>query len=149
MKRLRHLLLVFVPLACSTLACNSSKYTTENLPEPQLIFGNGGGITGATNSYILLENGQLFQKNSLTDSTKEVTPISKKQAKLLYQQVQELKIDSLEFNHPGNRYFFIQHLQEGTRHELTWGDMNHKIPKEIETFYKSLFEIVNSQNDKR
>ncbi|MEO6758357.1 MAG: hypothetical protein ABIO24_02805, partial [Saprospiraceae bacterium] len=43
------------------LFCKQPKYSAGNFPEKQLRWGSGGGFTGQVNSYVLLENGQLFK----------------------------------------------------------------------------------------
>ena len=49
----------------------------DNLPQTQIHFGEGGGITGAITEYCLLKNGQLFDKKHFTEEFKAFKKIKK------------------------------------------------------------------------
>ncbi|MDB2607065.1 hypothetical protein N9Y48_04745 [Zobellia sp.] len=75
---MKRTLLFYGLLFLTLLGCKSQQYTPDELPDKQLVFGYGGGMAGTVNTYILLENGQLFHTNSLTQETEELEPLSKK-----------------------------------------------------------------------
>jgi len=119
-------------------SCKSQQYTIADLPETQLIFGNGGGITGEETTYTMLENGQLFKHSSLLNEHSELESITKKEAALHYDKLLQLKLAALDFNHPGNRYYFIEEVQGEEKHRVTLGSNHHDIPEEYKSFYKEL-----------
>ena len=118
--------------------CQAPHYTMENLPNRQLIFGQGGGITGEVKKFILLENGQLFTTSSLTKEQKELPPLSAKQGKEIFGDLRDLSLNEIDFNHPGNLYYFLEEKNHEQHHRVTWGDPNHQVPKKISTFYHQL-----------
>ena len=78
------LLILFFTICC--WQCSKQVYTAQNLPESYLSFGNGGGFTGATTTFLLTENGQIFKIESLRKDTNEIGQVSKKMARSLYEQ---------------------------------------------------------------
>lgn len=118
--------------------CKSQQHTFANLPEAQLIFGRGGGITGEVTSYTLLENGQLFYTNTLTKEQKQIKSVPKKEAAAYFLKMKELQLSEMEFNHPGNLYYFIEEVQGDEKHRVTWGSANHQISDDCIDFYEEL-----------
>lgn len=119
-------------------SCKSQQYTINDLPESQLIFGSGGGITGGVSTFTLLENGQLFHNNSLTKEHVELESITKKEAKTSFEKMEALRLSEMDFNHPGNMYYFLEEVKGDTLHRVTWGSNDHDISAECKTFYKEL-----------
>jgi len=120
------------------VSCKSQQYTINDLPNTQLIFGSGGGISGEITTYILLENGQVFYKNSLTKENKELESLSKKDAASCFQKMEVLKLSEMNFDHPGNRYYFLEEVNGDDKHRVTWGANDHEISEECKTLYKEL-----------
>lgn len=130
--------------------CNSGKHLPDNLPDKQLFFGDGGGITGGMTEYILLENGQLFKRNSLAATAEpgaweELKRVKKKTAVELFEKFESEKFQSLSFEEPGNRYYFLGRVQEKELTRLTWGNPNFTLPDSVETFYRSLTQLIPKQ----
>ena len=127
-------------------SCKTPQYTLENLPPPKLVFGKGGGFSGLSDEYTLLKSGQLFLKSSMTDSLEVLPKIKKQQVKALFASAEDLRMDTLQFNHPGNIYYFVNYVQDSTRKaEITWGDMNHQIPALIKEFHAQLYAAVKEK----
>jgi len=122
----------------SLFGCKSQQYTFDDLPEKQLVFGSGGGITGAVDTYTLLENGQCFHTNSLTKESKELESISKKEAKECFIKLKELSLSEMDFDHPGNRYYFLEDVTSGSKHKVVWGSNDNKVSDDCLNFYKEL-----------
>jgi len=127
--------LVFI---CLNLSCKSQQYSMDDLPEKQLVFGKGGGMSGAVDTYILLENGQLFHSNSITKETEELENIGKKEAENCFAKLDSLSIADMDFNHPGNMYYFLEEINGAEIRRITWGSENHEISEEYKEFYNQL-----------
>jgi len=119
-------------------SCKSQTYQLDNLPEKQLVFGSGGGISGEVKTYILLENGQVFYNNSLTDTNEEIKSLSKKEATLCFKKMDSLKLEEMNFDHPGNMYYFVEEVKGEERHRVTWGSNDHEVSESCRKFYKEL-----------
>lgn len=72
----------------------------------------------------------------------ELTATKPKTARQLYQQCEELGIDTIQIKSPGNIYYFIGRKAAGNNHEITWGSKNYKLPENISAFYQSLKELT-------
>jgi len=128
--------------AILAFGCKSQRYTADNLPATQLIFGDGGGITGATTSFILLENGQIFKHYSLDNSTMEVGKIKRKQAKQLLQGAQALGMGEMDVNEPGNLYYFLELKTERDSHRCNWGAQGYQVDEKLKEFRQKLLNIA-------
>lgn len=129
-------------LAIITVACKTKKYTKNTLPVQQLIFGSGGGFTGEVQTYILLNNGQLFYISSLTKDTTEQISIKAQEARKLFKQVSSINLKVNGFRHPGNMYYFIRERKRDTTYSASWGSASFTPPATVTDFYKSLNQII-------
>jgi len=130
-------------------ACKGPKYTSANLPEKQLAFGEGGGFAGAYTEYLLLENGQLFVQKGLGSERVEIPATKKSTAKAMFKQATTLLADSTAFNYPGNIYYFLQRKDTGVDIRLTWGAPGYEVNGEVKALYEQLVKLpVQPQVDK-
>jgi len=127
-------------LFLSLVGCKS--YTYQELPAHRLVFGNGGGITGASDTYTLLENGQLFHLNSMTKDSTELQSIPRKEAKELFEKLSQLSMAEMDFDHPGNIYYFIEEQNDTLTNKVVWGSLDHEIFESCKNLYESLKEHV-------
>ncbi|WP_345269912.1 FAD-binding oxidoreductase [Nibrella viscosa] len=109
----------------------------------QIVVGSGGGFTGESVSYYLLDNGTLFAKRS-TDSTfrslgKQTSANTQRTFRLLETGC---KIKSTQFDHPGNRYYFVSWKKGKQEHAVKWGDPQHTVPASYNQFYKSFIALI-------
>ncbi|WP_207435449.1 hypothetical protein [Sabulibacter ruber] len=103
-------------------------------------WGNGGGVGGKVTEYVLLPNGQLFQKEPFTKQVKELASVSEKEAARMFQQATEL---DLSFKHPGNVYQFIKLGEESNPgKEAVWGSHQFTPPTEVQALYRQLQALV-------
>ncbi|MEL6719013.1 MAG: hypothetical protein AAFP82_09880 [Bacteroidota bacterium] len=123
----------------SLLVFSSCKtYEISDLPDEQIIFGNGGGITGATTSYIMLKNGQIFKTNSLQGDTTALIKIKPKLAKAYFEQMTQFDWEKTEVNQPGNTYKFITRKNTEHTYHATWGASGYEPPADLKSLYESL-----------
>lgn len=119
-------------------SCKSQQHTTEQLPDKQLVFGSGGGFSGANDAYVLLENGQVFHFNPLTETYTSLKNIQKKEAINFFKILKTLELSQTDFNHPGNLYYFLEEVNGAEKHRVTWGSNDNEVDQEISTLYKDL-----------
>ena len=134
----RHL---FLYLSLVQIGCSSQPQRAVSSPEERLVFGRGGGISGEVRSYILLGNGQLHETSSLFADTTYLRSLESDATQRLFDQADSLLQADSGFQHPGNRYYFIQHQ----RREVTWGDPAISPPSAIQRLYDSLQRTISKQ----
>jgi hypothetical protein len=127
-------------LAVSALLvfCKQQKYTADNLPKEQIRFGKGGGFSGMEESYTLLENGQLFDRNKVAlDSAK------RRIAKTCFKAIGRLGLEKLDFKHPGNTYSFIEvPAADGSFNRIAWGAADAKLDSNIVKLHGKLMGLL-------
>ena len=125
--------------------CNSTKYTPADYPDVQIIFGKGGGISGAVTEYCIFENGTVFKKQGMMDAAYEkIGRLPSNQVSQLLENMETLKIEESKFTHPGNLYSFIEIKNTANPTRITWGDINIPVPKDIQLFFELLNHQVNN-----
>ena len=130
------LCICFIPLFFLTAACQ--KYTADKLPDTQINFGEGGGITGSITEYCLLKNGQLFNKKHFTEGFKPFKKGKRRTAKKLFKTCKKMEIEKIDLNNPGDKYYFILYQKGDIHHKITWGRNMEKVPVEVSELYASL-----------
>ncbi|MEL7219760.1 MAG: hypothetical protein AAGJ93_00495 [Bacteroidota bacterium] len=124
--------------------CNRTTYTSTTFPADYLAFGEGGGYSGAINTYFLLPNGQIFQSKGLTADTLAYAQMSKKSANQLIDRFNSLGLDTLNFDHPGNQYQFVEKHTQDKVLRLCMGDMQTAAPAALSSFYQALSESLKA-----
>lgn len=137
--------ILLVPTCLATfflfLACKQTQYTNENLPDHQLRWGSGGGYVGKETTYSLLDNGQIFMRETGGKLT-ETTATKPKKAKAMYELMESLGLATLEFQHPGNTYSFIEVLSGDSVNRISWGEKDRPVDSNIQDMFKQLNELV-------
>ena len=136
MKRLSFLTATLLLLVLP--GCQSAKSPPEALPERQLRFGGGGGFAGAYEEYVLLENGQRFYRNAVEKPLTELPAIRRSLARRLWEQAEALPFATMEFNHPGNLYHFLEWRDGAGARRLTWGDPDRPADPRVQLLYDEL-----------
>ncbi len=128
---------------CGLLAsCAAGKDSKPGTSFTQLHFGNGGGFTGAVNRYVLHPDGRLMKAAGLSDEFKELARVNTKQTDKLFQEARQLGLDTIQFNHPGNLYYFIEVQKAQSTPRITWGSADHAVPTQVQEFYNRLIQTI-------
>ena len=138
MQRIIYLLLLAGYLM---VACRTGK-NGEQAPDRHLLFGNGGGVTGEVITYTLHADGGLTRTSSRTKESEKIGSVSREKAAGLFEEAQKKLAATPQFNHPGNRFYFVK-LQDGkAAQNATWGDNNHAAPAGLENLYDQLIALI-------
>jgi len=142
MKKIFNFLFLLSLTICFSF-CTNKNYTPADYPKGQITFGNGGGITGAVKEFTVLENGAMFSKANMGAEYEALKKIDSKMVDQLFNNIKFLKINDIQLNEPGNRYYFIQVKGKDTDHKITWGG-GKDVPKNLTTFYNILNHLTKS-----
>jgi hypothetical protein len=109
----------------------------------QIMVGSGGGFTGFSTTYYLLDNGQLFGRRS-RDTT--FTPLGKQTAantKRVFRAAETTcKIKTTKFNSPGNMYKFVRWRKGKQEYNVVWGEPGKAVPASYPKFYNSFMAMI-------
>ncbi|RAJ92168.1 hypothetical protein LX87_05135 [Larkinella arboricola] len=135
-------LLMVIGVSEAQTVASGSRYPLT-YKKRQILVGKGGGFTGASTVYYLLENGYLYRKTG-TDSL--FTPLGKQPAATTRRLFKELenncRIKTTPFDHPGNTYQFVGWKKNEREYRVTWGASGQTVPPAFRTFYNSFMKLV-------
>lgn len=122
---------------------------TAHAPTPasytgrQLLVGNGGGFTGFSTMYYLLDNGQLFSRRSQDTIYRVLGKLTPTDTKRAFATVETTgRIKKVSFNKPGNTYRFVGWKKGKQQYTVTWGAPSATVPTTYSTFYDSFMNII-------
>ncbi len=88
----------------------------------QIRVGSGGGFTGTSTTYYLLDNGLLFSQHSRDTTYTPLGKLTTAHTKRLFRAVETTcHIRTARFSKPGNLYHFLGWQQGRETHKVTWG----------------------------
>lgn len=122
--------------------CNSSKYTPDDYPDGQIIFGSGGGFAGLYHHYYVFENGQIFKNSSDNAAYQKVKTIKKSQVKQLFNNYETFGLEQISLNDPGNLTYYLHFKKDAIDKKLTWGGNNEEVPNNVKTTYQILNNLI-------
>jgi hypothetical protein len=126
-------------LSCRTPAYDPATYTSK-----RLVFGSGGGITGAVTTFALLPGGELF-RDAPHDSTgfALLAEVEGAAARAAFRQARDL--EAYQLDEPGNYYYFLAYHSKKTSYRHTWGRAGQTPPPEVQALYDYLMAMVKAQ----
>lgn len=124
------------------LGCKTQQVFPDKFDGFQIRFGQGGGFTGLKTEYAILDNGHYFKQSAGKDTFEYVNRFGQQFVDQMIKNVDFLKLDKLEMNHPGDFYFFIE-LKEGLDSKrLVWGKSDIETAESLKAFYRILYTSV-------
>lgn len=140
-------LLYGIPPACILIVvlfscCNHKAFDLSTYQKQYLVFGQGGGITGLRIEYILLENGNIYQRNSQTDSLTLAKSVSKAFTTQAFQSFTDLGLDTLKCYEPGDLYYYVELHKSGSAYRIVWGRPGFTQDPLIITYFNNLYRTA-------
>ncbi|GAB2966947.1 hypothetical protein GCM10027048_41970 [Hymenobacter coalescens] len=117
-------------------------------PEPRVLrFGFGSAYTGFRTTYTLQTDGALLAHAGQGRPSLGAAPaglsIPPAQVRAIFRRLDALPADSLEFEQPGNHYYFLESATaSGQPVRLTWGAPDAPAPYCARVFYRQLQALV-------
>lgn len=109
----------------------------------QVLVGSGGGVTGASTTYYLLETGQLFGRRSRDSTFTFIGRQPVAQTKRLFSTVETTcRIRTTRFDNPGNRYQFVGWRRGKQAYKVTWGEPGTTPPASYPQVYKTFMAMI-------
>lgn len=145
---MRSVTLLLLPLFVLLAGCGCTKKVSNpnQFTGAYLQFGSGGGFTGVTTIYTLLENGQLFSQTGVVDPPiKELAPIDKKKTKAVFAKAAGITWPAADESDPGNMSTTLIYHSKSKSIRLVWGGGKFKPSDEVKSFYQELQSLVSTQ----
>ena len=128
-------------LCATAWTCTSNKYNPSTLPDKQLCFGDGGGVVGKENRYILLENGQLFY-SKMEGAPVALSGCKAKTAEDLFTRADVILSANRVMMAPGNTYQFLELRADGKVKRIAWDNKVQAKDPELKAFYDEVKRVV-------
>lgn len=137
-------------IAILVYSCKTQKESTDKTEESMenvaivnsFIIGSGGGFTGRYNDFKVHSTGKVDKLNENTSNYEPYTEISEVNIDTYFTQLNNLHLESIDFDHPGNMTFYIKVNTENGLHTVKWGDAKFEIKKEVELFFESIMTEI-------
>ena len=129
--------------------CKIQNYTPLDYPKGQIIFGSGGGITGAVNETFIFNNGKVFSKAGLDTNYVAIKTLKDPVVEQIFSNVEFLNLKEIKLNKPGNMYNFIRIKDKYVDHQIVWSGQD-AVSEEVIKFYailKHLTKVEEQSND--
>ena len=103
--------------------------------------GQGGGFTGEFTEFILSENGKVHKYDFRYDREVYFKDVNKVDLNYFMEQIEELSIEGIEMNQPGNMTYYIDvRIGKTSINKITWGSYNFNPDEELVKLHKELFD---------
>ncbi|GAB2528736.1 FAD-binding oxidoreductase [Spirosoma aerophilum] len=109
----------------------------------QIAVGGGGGVTGYSIAYYLLENGKLFGKRSRDTTFTFIGQQTAANTKRVFSAAEEkCRIKTTKFDNPGNIFKFVRWRKAKQEYIVTWGAAGKTVPANYPKFYDSFMAMI-------
>ncbi|WP_461149497.1 FAD-binding oxidoreductase [Spirosoma pulveris] len=109
----------------------------------QIAAGSGGGFTGYSTAYYLLDNGKLFGKRSRDTTFTFIGQQTRANTKRVFSIAEEkCRIKTTRFDNPGNTYKFVRWKKAKQEFTVTWGNVGKTVPANYPKFYDSFMAMI-------
>ena len=133
-------------LVLMTLSCNTKKVATlAEANMPYLTFTSGGGFAGKYTTYVLLENGQIFEKAQFSSGdapdSKSVGSLSDEEAAQIFSNYKVLDLDNVDQVSYGNYTYSIMKQDGDKQHKMVW-EKDQAGSEILQVYYKNVMNAI-------
>jgi hypothetical protein len=126
--------LLFLVSFCSILSAQN-RYIT---------IGNGGGFSGSVTIFKITPDGKVLKGKGLVEiKYAEYGKLKKRKVSTFIKSISK-QTSSLNFNHPGNLYYFLSYSEDGKERKVIWGDSSHSVNESIQKLYDDIVASLNT-----
>lgn len=141
------LLLLFIPIIVTCSGCRHTRPDTYK--KRQVAVGSGGGFTGMTTTYYLLNNGKLFRKSNRDTTYTALGRIKATQREQLFDAVLDTcHIKTTPYDQPGNLSRFVVFQNGDETHRATWATGDTAVPASYPKFYQSFMSMLPASDQR-
>ena len=143
MKKIGMLLFILVLI----ISCKSKKIEQiKDANMPYLTLTSGGGFAGTYTTYVLLENGQIFNIKSDLNSATPVGEMPKDETAQIFSNYKVLDLDNVEEVSYGNYTYSIIKTEGDKSHKMVWGK-DKEGAEILQVFYKNAMNAIKKNKD--
>ena len=129
-------------------SCKTKQVSPLNYDKNIIEIGNGGGFTGASTSYFILESGEVFRGGNTDTSFVFVGKIEHRIVNQQFNAYEKLGFKKLKLNDPGNRYFFLNMKNKMSENKIQWGRSELENPT-LAIYHRNMMKLIRELIDKQ
>jgi len=123
------------------ISCSSTKHSFEDYGGVLISIGFGGGFSGEYKEYSLLETGEVYINNNLTNKKDYVGKIDKNFTAQIFESSKILKLDKFKLSNPGNMNRYIIYKDKQTENKILWS-FGQNSNNNLNVFYQNLMNSI-------
>jgi hypothetical protein len=129
--------------------CGSNKpFAPDDPNQTYIALGNGGGFTGKTTTYYILNNGQVYKGSDFSNEFSQIGKINKRAVAQNWSTYNNLPNEAIQINNPGNYYYFLEFKQGNKINRMVWQELTEDAAL-IQTMYSNLNNTINKITKER
>lgn len=149
MKTFKRLLLFLFSFGFMFSNCKTKYYTPYDFEGRIIKVGTGGGYTGQTIEYTLLENGQVFLNAHKEGIVKSSPMLERRTTEQIFKNYDKLNFKDLIIDKPGNMYHYLILDNGNEKHKIQWGAHDANPPTELTIYFANLKKILKGAIDNK
>lgn len=139
-------LFALIVIIC-VLSCTQSREFPGDKGGDQIHFGQGGGLSGVVNYFVLYDDGRLFQRGFRDSLFTYVDTWDDAFTSQLFSSYHALHLDTVEHYQPGDLYYFIDYRAKGKPVKpIAWGRPGHHPQENIVRYYNLLYKSTKPKS---
>jgi hypothetical protein len=133
----------FAFLSAFVLCMFFTSFSYKKGEKESIMIGSGGGFSGKVTMYTIDYKGNIFLASGVKDETKEFGKMPKKTLCKIKKEIKKSGFYDQTLREPGNMYYFIETIQKGKNHKVTWGGQQSEDAKKMQSLYAFILERIN------
>ncbi|AXE20204.1 hypothetical protein DR864_21845 [Runella rosea] len=102
----------------------------------------GQAIGGLEKEYRLLDDGGIFRRMNTSKEFEALGQQNPKNIEIAFKSLQDVKFDTMNFQHPGRTSYFIIYKKGKKEHKVVWGDSKYPAPQGALRVYKAFMGMI-------
>ena len=121
------------------ISCMNPEKLLKNTSAERLYFGKSGGFTNIPMAYVLIDHSIIFKIDQ--DTYTAVKKLKKTQIRQLHDMMNEIHLETLQLNEPGNMTYYLKISKTGLENEVKWTDNSKN--ESVRKIYNTLLSFIN------
>ncbi len=129
------------------LGCKTPEQIKAETPPSgkRYAIGQGGGFNGNYTEFILSETGKVHKYDFNYDREVFFKDLGKADLIYFLEKIENLSIEGIEMNEPGNRTFYIDvRIGKTSINKIVWGHYNFHPDQELVDLHKELYDKLST-----
>lgn len=129
------------------IGCKSAEQIEADAPPvgKRYAIGQGGGYSGIYTEFILSQNGKVHKYDYNYDREVFFKELGKADLIYFLEKLEDLSVEGIEMNEPGNRVFYIDvRIGKTSINKVTWGNYNFNPGQELIDLHQEMYKKLST-----